>query len=173
MAMNDGLQKAFNDQLNREFFSSYLYLAMAGYFESIDLKGFANWMRVQVDEERFHAMKFYDYIVNRNGVIVLGQIDRPDQSWDSPLKAFLKTLEHEEFITRNINELADLSLSQKDHAAHSFLKFFVDEQVEEESNVHDIIGKLKLIGDSASGLFMLDNELAQRVFTPPATAPAP
>ena len=173
MAMNDRLQKAFNDQLNRDFFSSYLYLAMAGYFESINLKGFANWMRVQVDEERFHAMKFYDYVVNRNGIISLGQIDRPDQAWDSPLKAFLKTLEHEEFITRNINELVDLSLSQKDHAAHSFLKFFVDEQVEEESNVHDIIGKLKLIGDSPSGLFMLDNELAQRVFTPPAATPAP
>lgn len=172
MAMSPNVQKAFNEQMNREFFSSYLYLSMAAYFESLNLKGFANWMRVQTQEEHAHAMLFYNFILDRGGTIALDKIDRPDQTWASPMDAFAKALAHEEFITRNINDLFDISLAAKDHAAHSFLKFFIDEQVEEEKNASEIVGRLKLIGDSASGLFMLDTELGQRVFTPPA-APAP
>jgi len=162
------VEKAFNDQMNREFYSSYLYLAMAGYFEVTNLKGCANWMRIQAEEERMHAMRFYDFIVNRGWAISLGQIDRPGHVWKSPLDAFSKALEHEKFITANINDLVDLSLTSKDHAAHSFLKFFIDEQVEEEEAAQNIVAKLKLIGKSASGMFMLDNELSQRILTTPA-----
>lgn len=170
MAMNQNIVKAFNEHLNRELFSEYLYLSMAAWFESLNLKGFANWMRVQTQEEHAHAMLFYNFILDRGGTVALDKIDRPDQTWSSPLDAFTKALAHEEFISRNINDLFDLSLAAKDHAAHSFLKFFIDEQVEEEKNASEIVGRLKLIGDSASGLFMLDNELAQRVYTPPAIA---
>jgi ferritin len=172
MAISQSVVKAFNEQLNRELFSEYLYLSMAAWFESLNLKGFGNWMRVQAQEEHTHAMLFYNFILDRGGIVALDKIDRPDQKWDSPLAAISKALEHEEFITRNINDLFDVSLAAKDHAAHSFLKFFLDEQVEEEKNASEIVGKLKLIGDSASGLFMLDTELGQRVFTPPAVAGA-
>ena len=171
MAISKKVEKAFNDQMNREFYSFYLYLAMAGYFEATNLKGFANWMRIQAEEERTHAMRFYDFIANRSWVISLNQIDRPGQVWKSPLDAFGKAREHEQFITANINELADLSLASKDHAAHSFLKFFIDEQIEEEAAAQSVVGKLKLIGKSASGMFMLDNELGQRAGAAPA-APA-
>lgn len=167
MATGKKIEKAFNDQMNREFYSFYLYLAMAGYFEATNLKGFANWMRIQAEEERMHAMRFYDFIASRGWVISLGQIDRPGQVWKSPLDVFSKALEHEQFITANINDLVDRSLISKDHAAHSFLKFFVDEQVEEEEAAQNIVAKLKLIGKSASGMFMLDNELGQRVLTTP------
>ena len=162
MALSKTMQDALNAQMQREFYSSYLYLAMAGHFENISLSGFANWMNLQADEERMHAMKFYNFIVERGGEIELGQIDKPPRNWDSPLKAFEATLEHEEYITRNIHELVDLSLKEKDHAAHSFLQFFVDEQVEEEDSVNTILGKLRLVEKSGGGMFMLDNELGGR-----------
>ena len=162
MGISKNIQDNFNAQLNREYFSSYLYLAMAGYFEAMNLKGFANWMRVQAEEEKLHAMKFYNFILERGGEIELEAIDKPQKSWDSPLAAFEDALKHEEFITGHIHNLADISLTEKDHAAHSFLKWFVDEQVEEEDSANEIIGKLKLVGSSGSGLFMLDAELGQR-----------
>ncbi|MEZ5358407.1 MAG: ferritin [Candidatus Zixiibacteriota bacterium] len=162
MAISKKIEKNFNAQMVREFYSSYLYLAMAGYFEEIGLKGFANWMRMQAEEERMHAMKFYDYILSRGGKVVLGQIDAPSKGWKSPLNAFEETLKHEESVTTHIHELASLSIEEKDHAANSFLKFFIDEQVEEEEGVHDILAKLRLIKDSSSGLFMIDAELAKR-----------
>ncbi len=162
MAISKKMQTNFNAQLNREYYSSYLYLAMAAYFETVDLPGFANWMRVQADEEKIHAMKFYDFIIERDGEVDLDAIQKPPQKWTSPLKAFEEALKHEKFITGHINKLVDLSLAEKDHAAHSFLKWFVDEQVEEEDNANQIIGKLKLVGDSGGGMFMLDSELGKR-----------
>jgi len=126
MALQDGVLKALNDQMNREFYSSHLYLAMAGYFEKLGLKGCANWMTIQTEEERMHALKFYTFITNRGGAVEIGNVEAPPQNWDSPLHVFQETLKHEQFITQNINELANTSLSAKDHATHSFLQFFVD-----------------------------------------------
>ena len=170
MAISKKIMDNFNAQINREYFSSYLYLAMAGYFETANLKGFANWMRVQAEEEKLHAMKFYDFILERGGEIELEALEKPPKSWDSPLVAFQEALKHEEFITGHIHNLADISLEEKDHAAHSFLKWFVDEQVEEEDTANEIIGKLKLVGDSGGGLFMLDAELNQRPMVTPTPA---
>ena len=163
------IEQAFNGQLNAELYSAYLYLSMAAFFEAENLAGFANWMRVQTQEELFHAMKFYDYINERGGRVILRQIEAPPSKWDSPLAAFEAVAAHEHKVTGLINKLADLAMEEKDHAADSFLKWFVDEQVEEEKNAGAIVGKLKLVKGSPQGLFMIDQELAQRVFTPPAT----
>jgi ferritin len=163
------LEKAFNEQLTEEFFSSYLYLSMAAFFHNINLQGFANWMKVQAQEENMHAMKFYNYINERRGKVLLKEIKTPAHEWTSPLAAFEAALKHEEHVTERINNLVDIAITEKDHAAHMFLHWFVNEQVEEEASADDIINRLKLIGDSKDGLFMIDRELATRVFTPPAT----
>lgn len=162
MAIGKKMEKEFNVQLQRELYSAYLYLAMAAYFETTGLKGFAHWMKTQAQEERNHGDRFYDFIVSRGGMVELEAIEKPPQKWDSPLNAFEETLKHEESVTAFIHDLADLSISEKDHAAHSFLKYFIDEQVEEEDTANDIIAKLKLVKDSAGGLFMLDAELKGR-----------
>jgi len=164
------MEKALNGQLNAELYSAYLYLSMAAYFESADLAGFANWMRIQVAEERFHAMKFYDYIIERGGRVTLGPIEAPPSDWDSPLAVFEATLTHEQKVTGLINDLMDLAREEKDNASEIFLQWFVNEQVEEEDNVGKALGQLKLIKDSPQALFMMDREMGQRVFTPPATA---
>ncbi|MEQ8224370.1 MAG: ferritin [Candidatus Eremiobacterota bacterium] len=162
------IEKSFNDQITEELFSSYLYLSMSAYFQSVNLPGFANWMRVQAQEELMHAMKFYDYINERRGRVLLKEIKTPRHEWESPLEIFEAALKHEEYITEKINNLVDISLKEKDHASNVFLQWFVNEQVEEEANADDIINRLKLIGDSKDGLFMIDRELATRVFTMPA-----
>jgi len=162
------IEKSFNDQITEELFSSYLYLSMSAYFQSVNLPGFANWMRVQAQEELMHAMKFYDYINERRGRVLLKEIKTPQHEWKSPLEIFEGALKHEEYITEKINNLVDISLKEKDHASNVFLQWFVNEQVEEEANADDIINRLKLIGDSKDGLFMIDRELATRVFTMPA-----
>ena len=164
------MEKALNGQLNAEFYSAYLYLSMAGYFESVDLKGFANWMRVQTQEERFHAMKFYDYIIERGGRVILKQIEAPPNNWDSPLAVLEATLKHEQKVTGLINDLVYLAREQKDNASEIFLQWFVNEQVEEENNVNTVLGQLKLIKNAPQALFIMDKEMAQRVFTPPTTA---
>jgi ferritin len=164
------MEKALNGQLNAELYSAYLYLSMAAYFESADLAGFANWMRVQVQEERFHAMKFYDYIIERGGRVTLGPIEAPPSDWDSPLAVFEATLTHEQMVTGLINDLMDVAREEKDNASEIFLQWFVNEQVEEEDNVGKVLGQLKLIKDSPQALFMIDREMGQRVFTPPAAA---
>jgi len=160
--------KALNGQLNAEFYSAYLYLSMAGYFESVDLKGFAKWMRVQFQEEQFHATKFYDYIIERGGKVVLQSIEAPPSEWNSLLAAFEATLEHEQKVTSLINNLVYLAREEKDNASEIFLQWFVNEQVEEESNVNTVLGQLKLVKDSPQALFMMDKEMGQRIFTPPA-----
>jgi len=164
---NKKMEKSFNEQINEELYSAYLYLSMVAYFESINLPGFANWMRVQTQEEIVHAMKFYDYINQRNGRVALTALADPQIEWKSPMDAFEAAYKHELHITDKINELVNLAIEEKDHAANMFLQWFVNEQVEEEKNPLDIIQKLKMIKDSSESLYMLDKELAARVFTPP------
>jgi len=168
--IKEKIQEALNKQLNAELFSSYLYLSMAAYFESINLKGFANWMRVQTQEELVHAMKFYNFIIERGGKAVLSAIEGPPTQWKSPLAVFEHAYKHEQKVTGLINNLVDLSIAEQDHATNNFLQWFVAEQVEEEASADEVVQKIKLMGDATGGLFMLDQELAQRVFTPPPTA---
>lgn len=168
--IKEKIQEALNKQLNAELFSSYLYLSMAAYFESINLKGFANWMRVQTQEELVHAMKFYNFIIERGGKAVLSAIEGPPTQWKSPLAVFEHAYKHEQKVTGLINNLVDLSIGEQDHATNNFLQWFVAEQVEEEASADEVVQKIKLMGDASGGLFMLDQELAQRVFTPPPTA---
>ncbi|MHC4572627.1 MAG: ferritin [Planctomycetota bacterium] len=163
------MQEALNEQTNAEFYSAYLYLSMEACFESMNLPGFANWMRVQTQEEVTHAMKIYDYVNERGGRVTLKQIAAPPAEWDSPLNAFEAVSKHEQKVTGLINNLVDLAVEEKDHAANIFLQWFVNEQVEEEKNAEQIVQKLKLTADAPGAMYMLDNEMAQRVFTPPAT----
>mmetsp|Transcript_14751 Transcript_14751/g.7218 ORF Transcript_14751/g.7218 Transcript_14751/m.7218 type:complete len:171 (-) Transcript_14751:68-580(-) len=159
--------KALNGQINAEMYSSYLYLSMEAYFQSISLGGFAGWMRSQVQEELFHGMKFYDFVCERGGRVTLDTIKKPDSSWKSPMVAFKQILKHEQLVTSLINDLVDLAIAEKDHATLNFLQWFVAEQVEEEASVGEVVDKLKLIKEDTSGLFLLDAELGKRVFTPP------
>jgi ferritin len=165
--LNEKIEEAFNDQLNAELYSSYLYLSMAAYFQSINLEGFANWMRCQAQEEIVHAMKFYNFVNERAGRVILTAIEGPATKWDSPLIAFEDAYRHEEKITASINNLVDLAIKEKDHAANAFLQWFVNEQVEEESSVDAVVHQLNLAGDQGSGLFMIDRELASRTFVLP------
>lgn len=162
------IEKALNDQINAEMYSSYLYLSMSSYFSSINLNGFATWMRVQAQEELTHAMKFYDYVIERGGRVTVKAIEAPPAEWDSPLKVFEHVYTHEQKVTGLINDLVNLAIAEKDHATTAFLQWFVTEQVEEESSADEIVQKVKLVGDQGAGLLMLDQELGQRVFTPPA-----
>lgn len=156
------MQDALNKQLNAELYSSYLYLSMAAHFESTNMKGFANWMSMQSAEEYEHAMKFYKYIIDVGAKVTLTAIDGPKAKWTSPKQAFQDALTHEKKITKMINELADLAVTEKDHASNIFLQWFVTEQVEEVASVEDIVNQFEMIGDNKSGLFMLDRELAGR-----------
>ena len=167
--IKEKIREALNQQLNAELFSSYLYLSMAAYFESINLKGFANWMRVQTQEELVHAMKFYDFIIERGGKVILSSIESPPTEWASPLAVFEHAYQHEQKVTGLINTLVDLAIAEQDHATNNFLQWFVAEQVEEEASADEVVQKIKLMGDASGGLFMIDSELAQRIFTPPAT----
>jgi ferritin len=163
------MEKALNDQIKWEYYSAYLYLSLSSHFQSLGLPGFANWMDVQFQEEQFHARKMFDYVLAKGGKIQLQGIEAPQHTWKSTLAAFEFALSHEFVVTRRINDLVDLAQKEKDHASAIFLQWFVTEQVEEESNFGDTVNKLKLVGDGG-GLFLLDRELAARVFTPPAAA---
>jgi ferritin len=165
--MKKKMEKAFNKQVNAEFYSSYLYLAMESYFKSISLTGFATWMRGQVQEEMFHGMKIYDYVHERGGRVQFEAIEKPMTQWESPLSAFEHILEHEKKVTELINDLIDVALETRDHAAKAFLDWFILEQVEEEATVGEIVDRLRLIGTDSSGLFFLNSELSKRVFTMP------
>ena len=164
--LSENLEKALNDQLNAEMYSAYLYLSMSAYFQSRSLTGFSNWMRVQAQEELVHAMKFYDFINERGGSVLLQAIDGPETEWGSPLAAFEAVYQHEQKVTDLINSLVELAIVEHDHATHIFLQWFVTEQVEEEDSANEVVEKIKLMGDARGGLFMLDRELGQRVFTP-------
>ncbi|MCB0730289.1 MAG: ferritin [Ignavibacteriae bacterium] len=153
---------ALNLQLNKEMFSSYLYLSMSAYFDNKNLAGMSQWMKLQSQEEYAHAMKFYDFILRLGGKVKLTSIDDPQTDWDSAQKVFEDSLHHEKFISKSIHELMDLATEEKDHPTKSFLQWFVDEQVEEEDTVQQIVDNFDLIGDSKGGLFMLDRELGSR-----------
>ncbi len=156
------MEDAINKQINEEMYSAYLYLSMSAYFESINLKGFANWMFVQYQEEVMHAMKFYDHLKDRGGKLKLYAIAEPPSQWESPLDAFKATLKHEQHITKCINDLVDLAEKEKDRAAYNMLQWFIDEQVEEEANDEEIIAQLEMVEGSKNGLLMIDRELAKR-----------
>lgn len=156
------MQDALNKQLTDELYSSYLYLSIAAHFEEQSLKGFANWFRIQSQEEYGHAMKFYNFIIRTDSRVILTQIDAPKTSWKNVMDAFKDTLTHEKKITGLIHKLVDLSIQSKDYATNNFLQWFVNEQVEEEATVEEIIRKLEMIGDNKGGLYMLDRELGAR-----------
>lgn len=158
------MQDALNKQINAEFEASYLYLSMSAYFESINLPGFANWMKIQAQEELTHAMKIFRFVNDRGGRVILTAISKPETEWKTPLDAFEGALAHEQKVTGMIDNLVDIATEEKDHASRSMLNWFVDEQVEEEANASEIAEKLKLIGDKGQGLLMLDRDLASRVF---------
>ncbi len=164
-SISERIVDALNKQINAELYSAYLYLSMASYFESKGLKGFANWMRVQWQEELTHAMKIYDYVVERGGRVKLYAIDEPPAEWDSPLAAFEAAYNHEVKVTGMINELVELAMAEKDYATYNMLQWFVAEQVEEEASTSEIVDKLRLIGDDGRGLLMIDRELGARQFT--------
>jgi ferritin len=164
------MEQALNDQVNAELFSAYLYLAMEAYFQDANLGGFAKWMRAQTQEEVVHAMKIYDFINERGGRVTLQTIEKPQTKWKSPLEAFEAAYGHEQMITGRINDLVDLAIKEKDHAANSFLQWFVNEQVEEETSVDEVVQMLKRAEDAPGAMFMIDRELGQRVFTPQPTS---
>jgi ferritin len=156
------MQDAMNEQINRELFSSYLYLSMAAYFEDKNLSGFARWMRVQEAEEREHAMKFYDFIVERGGKVTLKAIEAPKTEWKSTLEVAQEVAVHETKITDSINALYELALKEKDYPAQIMLQWFINEQVEEEKNAAEIVANLKLIEDRGTAVLMLDHRLGKR-----------
>lgn len=173
MKISKELEKALNDQINFEFYSAYIYLGMGGYFNTLNYKGFENWMRVQAQEEMFHAMKLYNYVFDRDGEVTLQDIKAPQKTWESALDAFQNAYEHEQIVTSNFHELTELALKNKDHTTNTFLQWFITEQIEEEANAKGVVDQLKMIGpNNHNAMYMLDRELAQRVYTPPAGAAA-
>jgi len=161
------LTDAINNQINFELYSEYLYLSMQAYFQSMNLLGFSNWMSVQVQEERAHAMGFYNYLIERGGKIDLGEIAKPRTDWESPLEVFEETLKHEQLVTRKIDLIMDIAEEEKDRAALSFLQWYIKEQTEEEANAGAILQTLKIIKDDANALLLLDKDLAARTFVAP------
>ena len=165
------MQDALNTHLNAELYSAYLYYSMSAYFEAEGLKGCAHWMRLQALEEMTHVSKFFDYISDRGGRVLMQPVEGPPTEWDNPLAVFQATLDHEVEVTGLINKLVDLSLEISDHATNNFLQWFVGEQVEEEATAEEILTKLKRISSSPEGLFLVDAELAQRTITLPPDFP--
>ncbi len=165
MGLSTELANELNAQMNREFESAYLYLQMAVYFEEKNLSGMAFWMRTQYDEEREHALKFFDFILERNSTPILETFQKPKNKWESPLNAFEDAYEHEKFISSSINDLMEKALTEKDYATKVFLDWFISEQVEEESTVLAIVEQLKMIKDSPSAMFFLNGELGRRTET--------
>lgn len=162
MVISKTIQAAVNDQINAELYSSYLYRAMAAYFDSLNLPGFAAWMKVQAKEEEAHAQRFNTFIVERGGRVILKAIAEPPAAWKSPLDAFSAAYKHEQHITDRINKLVALADKQADPATTVMLAWFVNEQVEEENNARTIVEQLKMIKDSTGALFMLDHQLGKR-----------
>ncbi|WP_416197417.1 MAG: Ferritin [Sporanaerobacter sp.] len=165
--LSEKLLKELNEQIKYEMYSSNLYLAMAAYCASEDLDGFANYFIVQAEEETFHAMKFFNYINEMDGRVNILGIEEPKNDYESVLEVFKVSLEHEKSVTARIYKLMDIAMEEKEHATISLLKWFVDEQVEEENSMKSVLKRLERIGEDSHGLYMLDQELAQRVFTPP------
>ena len=160
--LDTSIEEAINAQIQAEFQSAYLYLAMAAQFSNMGLNGFAHWLRLQWQEETVHAMKFYDFLLQRDGQIQLGTLEKPDAKFENALEAFEGVLAHEQYITGRINDLYDLATEKRDYPLQTLLHWFIDEQVEEEDSVRAIIDTLRLIGDTGPNLFLLDRELGAR-----------
>jgi len=165
-------QEALNKQINAELFSSYLYLSMSAHFEAESLKGMAHWMRIQAQEEHVHAMKLYGFVNDRGGRVTLTEIVAPKTQWATPLEAFEDAFKHEMKVTGMINDLMNLAAVERDHAAHDFLEWFANEQVQEESDAKLIVDQLKLVGGQGLGLFLIDQQLGRRPAPGGAAAPA-
>lgn len=156
------MQDAMNEQINKELFSSYLYLSMAAYFEEKNLPGFANWMRIQANEERDHAMKFYEFILECGGKVTLKAIAAPQTDWASALEVAEEVAAHEAKVTASIYALYELAQKEKDYPAQMMLQWFITEQVEEEKNAAEIVANLKMIEERGTAILMLDHRLAKR-----------
>lgn len=165
--INEKVGKILNEQVNKELYSAYLYLSMSAYFSDLGLLGFANWMRVQAQEETAHAMLIYDFLIDRGYKINLTTIDAVPENWGTPLSVIEAALKHEIYVTGLINNIVAVAEKVQDRATMSYMNWFVDEQVEEEANAKEIIDKLKLIGDDKSALYLLDKDLSTRVFVQP------
>jgi len=157
--LSQALQNGFNDQIQKEFYSSYLYLAMAAHFESVNLPGFASWMKKQADEERSHGMRLWEHMYDRGGKVELEAIEPPPAAFGKPLEVFQQVLAHEQKVTASINALYALALKEGDVAAQIFLQWFVNEQVEEEKNASELIEQLKMSGDQAFGVLFMDKHV--------------
>ncbi|OHD65308.1 MAG: ferritin [Spirochaetes bacterium RBG_13_51_14] len=164
--INKKIEEAINNQINAEIYSAYLYLSMSAYFQNRGLKGFAHWMEVQTAEEFGHARKFYTYLFDRGGRVLMKPIEGPATDWKSPENVFEEVLKHEQKVTGLINELVNLAIAEKDHASNAMLQWFVTEQVEEEASALEILDELKLIGNDGNGLLMKDRELGGRALNP-------
>jgi ferritin len=162
MELSKKMQDAFNEQIREELYSAYIYLSMASYFEAQNLSGMAHWMKAQSSEEMAHAMKFFGFVNERGGRVLLQALKQPPTEFGGPTDIFEKALEHEQYISSRIHDLYSLAVEEKDYASYSLLQWFIDEQVEEEQNAGDIVAVLKMIGDKGQGLIMLDRQLAQR-----------
>jgi ferritin len=160
--LSKAIQDAINEQIKNELYSAHQYLSMSAYCESVNLPGFAHWMQAQAQEEREHAMKFYNFLLNRKGRVILQAIDQPVVEFGSPLEVFEQALEQEQKVTAQINELYGLATSETDYASQVFLQWFLTEQVEEEKNVGDVLETLNMIGDEGEALFLFDRELGKR-----------
>lgn len=165
--LNQRLETELNKQFNAEMYSAYLYLSMSAYLESENLSGFANWMKIQYEEEQSHALKIYQYVLDRGGKMELEAIAKPETKWANVIQLFEEVLKHEESVTASINNIINIAYEEKDHASVAELQWFVTEQIEEEANVNDILVQLKMIEGKGAGLFMLDREMKQRVFVEP------
>lgn len=164
--ISEKMLQELNVQIKHEFFSANYYLAMAAYCKDQNLQGFANFFFVQAEEERFHAMKFFNFVDELGGRVMITGYDEPNNAFDSVIQVFEDAYKHEKFVTKRIHHLMDVAVEEKNYPVISFLNWFVDEQVEEEASMEEILEKLRMIDGHPNGLFMMDKELGQRVFTP-------
>ena len=166
--ISETMTKKLNEQIKNELYSGHLYLAMAAYCSSVDLDGFANFFIVQEQEERFHAMKFYHYIVEQDQDVTIFGLDNPPAEYGSLEEVIDAAWKHEQKVTKLLYGLMEIAVEEKDYATQGLLKWFIEEQVEEEASMLTLLKKVRLVGERGQGIYMLDNELAQRVYTPPA-----
>lgn len=160
--LKDSVQKALNDQVKQEFYSAHVYLSMCAWFEDQGLPGFASWMRFQYQEELGHGIKIFDFIVDRDGKVIIEGVEAPPTSWDTPLAAFESAYENEKAVSASIDELYELAGNEKDHATRVMLQWFITEQVEEEASTKQAVDRLKLAGDDSSALLVLDQQFGNR-----------
>jgi len=170
--LKEKVLQSINQQINNEYHSAFLYLSMSAWFQGKGLPGFSNWMFIQYQEELTHGNKFFKYVHERGSQVVLKPIAEVASDFESVIDIFEKTIAHERFITDSINKIQDVAIAESDHATQSFLKWFIDEQVEEEANAQEILDTLKLINGQGNGIFMLDREMRQRVFVDPTVTAA-